>query len=105
MDSKVPSLAPSMDPSSALSMKPSSIPSNNPSSEPTCYGGKDDGKLEYVGNTECTLEECAGDCDEDSDCVSGLMCFQRKGDNQKKVPGCKGKSITDINYCIKVRNP
>lgn len=46
------------------------------------------------------LQLCEGDCDKDSDCDDGLICFQ-KGSNTR-VPGCEGgdsdNSRTD--YCI-----
>ena len=44
-----------------------------------------------VGNnripaTAWPLEECAGDCDSDADCSTGLKCFTR--DRLEGVPGC-----------------
>jgi len=101
--SDVPSASPSMDPSSDPSVTPTSTPSDNPSSEPTCYGGSNTGQLEELHpNSSCPLEECAGDCDEDTDCVSGLKCFQRSMDDTRKVPDCKGSPMLDIDYCIKI---
>ncbi|CAJ1897025.1 unnamed protein product [Cylindrotheca closterium] len=51
------------------------------------------------------LSICMGDCDEDSDCGPGLMCFQRNA--YESVPGCFGgandESRTD--YCIPVELP
>jgi hypothetical protein len=48
-----------------------------------------------------SLGECEGDCDEDSDCLPGLVCFQREATRQT-VPGCLGgeedESLTD--YCV-----
>lgn len=44
---------------------------------------------------------CQGECDRDSDCMTGLKCFQRNGHTQ--VPGCsKGGSQDkkDYDYCI-----
>ena len=35
------------------------------------------------------IPECEGDCDKDADCLSGLKCFQRNGN--EKITGCKGK--------------
>ena len=98
--SEVPSLSPSMDPSSAPSRTPSSTPSDYPSSEPTCYGGQNNGWLEYVGDGICPLKECAGDCDEDSDCSIGLTCFQRAQNDPNEVPGCKGDPVGEIDYCV-----
>eukprot|EP00980_Cylindrotheca_fusiformis_P001902 scaffold435_cov107-Cylindrotheca_fusiformis.AAC.5 len=43
-----------------------------------------------VGEEPTTpLQRCEGDCDKDSDCGSGLKCFQRN-ENFKAVPGCSG---------------
>jgi hypothetical protein len=47
------------------------------------------------------LAECEGDCDADTDCLPGLICFQREA-AREAVPGCVGgeedNSLTD--YCI-----
>lgn len=41
---------------------------------------------------------CEGDCDSDSDCVAGLKCLQRSGD--ETVPGCDGSTGTSgEDYC------
>jgi hypothetical protein len=52
------------------------------------------------------LGECEGDCDEDSDCLPGLVCFQREG-SLEAVPGClageKDESLTD--YCVFAASP
>mmetsp|Transcript_9057 Transcript_9057/g.18200 ORF Transcript_9057/g.18200 Transcript_9057/m.18200 type:complete len:840 (+) Transcript_9057:96-2615(+) len=44
------------------------------------------------------LAACEGDCDNDSDCASGLICFQRDG--LSEVPGCSGVGIDSKDYCI-----
>ena len=49
------------------------------------------GIVNYVG--ECGTEnylcgKCEGDCDDDNDCMNGLICFQRSG--AESVPGCSG---------------
>ena len=45
---------------------------------------------------------CEGDCDSDKDCKDGFVCFKRRKNSFKKVPGCRGgtsdKSGTD--YCV-----
>merc|ERR1711959_43704 len=46
------------------------------------------------------LARCHGDCDSDKHCAKGLKCFQRNG--FKKVPGCAGKGVKDMDYCIRV---
>ena len=45
------------------------------------------------------LGECAGDCDKDSDCGTGLRCFERKG--VEEVPGCPGEGPSTWDYCYK----
>jgi hypothetical protein len=37
------------------------------------------------------------DCDVDSDCLGGLTCWQRDGDEE--VPGCIGDGQTGFDYC------
>ena len=44
---------------------------------------------------------CEGDCDKDSDCQSGLTCFQRDGD--EPIPGCYGSGQTRSDYCVAVK--
>jgi hypothetical protein len=46
--------------------------------------------LKFVGNNGAVglLNVCEGDCDRDSECKSGLKCFQRTG--LQAVPGCSG---------------
>ena len=46
------------------------------------------------------LQECEGDCDSDSDCDTGLICFQRS--YGEVVPGCNVGGVGDTNnydYC------
>jgi len=43
------------------------------------------------------LEACIGECDNDSQCKSGLKCFQRSG--LTPVPGCTGPGKRDWDYC------
>ena len=45
--------------------------------------------------------ECEGDCDRDSDCNTGLTCFQRNG--KTSVPGCGGgggaQDMSSEDFC------
>ena len=43
---------------------------------------------------------CQGDCDVDSDCATGLTCYQRS--SGESVPGCLGGSEdrSDVDYCV-----
>ncbi|CAJ1939721.1 unnamed protein product [Cylindrotheca closterium] len=51
------------------------------------------------------LSMCMGDCDKDSDCARGLMCFQRNANTL--VPGCSGglEDSSRSDYCIPVELP
>eukprot|EP00980_Cylindrotheca_fusiformis_P005677 scaffold1184_cov132-Cylindrotheca_fusiformis.AAC.98 len=57
-------------------------------------------ELKTKSNDPSDLGLCEGDCDTDSHCRDGLICFQR--DSREAVPGCEGgesdTSLTD--YCI-----
>ena len=44
------------------------------------------------------LGPCQGSCFDDRDCLDGLICFQRQGD--EAVPGCRGKGHSSANYCV-----
>ena len=44
------------------------------------------------------LGKCAGDCDHDNECVSGLMCFQRDG--YTAVENCGGTPEPGTDYCV-----
>ena len=39
-----------------------------------------------------------GDCDSDTDCTTGLTCYQRSGSDP--VPGCSGSPRSDVDYCV-----
>jgi len=46
------------------------------------------------------LQRCQGDCDRDSDCAEGLICFQRN--SKQSIPGCIGGEAIAMmtDYCI-----
>jgi len=44
------------------------------------------------------LMMCQGDCDDDSQCVSPSICFQRNG--YTKVPGCSASGTSGWDYCV-----
>jgi hypothetical protein len=44
------------------------------------------------------LEHCHGDCDADSDCRSGLFCYQRRGGDA--LPHCAGMPLGGMDYCV-----
>jgi len=60
--------------------------------------------LTWVGVEGCTIDSpcpaCSGDCDESSDCLTGLECYKRT--NSDDVPGCTSGGVGDIpgaDYC------
>jgi hypothetical protein len=51
------------------------------------------------------LSKCEGDCDVDSDCESGLKCFQRDGGDSTLIPGCDGTPGADrTDFCYDPAN-
>jgi len=63
-------------------------------------------RIDYIGNNgkptnSFPLSECMGDCDNNEECSSGLICYQRNGKNEA-VPGCLGGEDDDgtSDYCI-----
>ena len=63
------------------------------------YGGS----MQKMPNNpiQTKLGECEGDCDRDSDCQTGMLCYQRSKSSQQ-VPGCKIGGKMDIpthDYC------
>jgi len=61
-----------------------------------CY---DPAALHWKGGSGCTSKnkcfKCQGDCDRDSDCRTGLKCFQRN--NKLAVTGCNAGGKGDVN--------
>ena len=47
-----------------------------------------------------TDADCRGlTCDEDDNCLPGLLCYQRSGSDDATVPGCAGTAEDDVDYC------
>ena len=103
--SDTPSLAPTVGPSWLPSVIPSIVPSTaSPSGIPTS-APIDEGKLVSFGgkppDDKFPLDRCRGDCDNDSHCANGLVCYQRYGHaNNDPVPGCFGIDIGPTDYCV-----
>ena len=61
-------------------------------------------EIEFVAENpeedELPLGLCQGDCDDDDDCVEGLVCYKRDAPYQT-IPGCSGgdEDFTDFDYC------
>ena len=76
---------------------------------PGCSGDPERGKdycyqpsLEIVGDNgepskDYPLSVCQGDCDDDSECDTGLTCRFREGGEE--VPGCLGNDDSGKDYC------
>eukprot|EP00980_Cylindrotheca_fusiformis_P005678 scaffold1184_cov132-Cylindrotheca_fusiformis.AAC.99 len=83
---------------------------------PGCEGGESDSSLTdyciennpsdsnlvFYGSTPAAdhfpLGRCEGDCDYDSQCQPGLICFQRHHDDP--VPGCASTESSETDYCV-----
>jgi len=58
-------------------------------------------KLKYRGsNPSFRLSQCEGDCDRDSDCSSGLVCYQKSFGGTGAVPGCSGIDSSSADFCV-----
>lgn len=65
--------------------------------------------LNYVGDegspaSAFPLGPCEGDCDDDSDCVGALICFQRPMGGVEAIPGCAGTPVGGRDYCYQDPN-
>ncbi len=57
--------------------------------------------LSYRGaDPSFRLGQCEGDCDNNSDCQSGLVCFQKDSGGSGQVPGCSGRDSSRNDFCI-----
>ena len=58
--------------------------------------------LDWHPDISRKLGDCEGDCDRDSDCASGLKCFQR---GSAPVPNCRGSpGARGADYCYNPSN-
>jgi len=63
-----------------------------------CYGTEEAQIVNKGFHPEGKLGLCEGDCDEDSDCLGNLVCFQRETNGE--VLGCYGSTISEMDYCV-----
>jgi hypothetical protein len=95
------SLAPSTSPTESIvpSVAPtvSNAPSTSASPTTILIPLVDYGDLPPSDKIPMTL--CEGDCDDDSDCLPGLVCLQR--DAGDDIPGCQGDLSSDSDFCVK----
>ena len=52
-----------------------------------------------LDDADALLGRCEADCDDDDECASGLVCYQR--DDDEPVPGCNGTPRSGWDYCIR----
>ena len=95
--------SPSHEPTNRPRPQPTQSPTVHPTHHPTVEDNidEDSDTLEFVG--QCywrKCRKCQGDCDTDSECGDGLVCLQRKG-NDQRVFGCRGTPVRDVDYCIR----
>lgn len=91
-------------PSLNATAAPTSLPTPDPTAaEPTLHLQK---TITFVANPpKAPLNECEGDCDDDTQCAAGLKCHQR--DPFEAVPGCSGGESSGryTDYCINDSTP
>ncbi|KAG7349099.1 peptidoglycan-binding domain protein [Nitzschia inconspicua] len=105
--SRVPSVTPTISNAPSTSVSPSVHPTESmaPSIAPSVSATPtvvlpplhDFGALPPSDKAPMTL--CEGDCDDDSDCVPGLVCLKRNAGDD--VPGCQGDLSSASNFCVK----
>ncbi len=98
--------APTIQPTTAATTKPpTKFPTPVPTKKPPApFVPRPTGPMKEIWNRgwepNFLLGECEGDCDNDDDCLPGLICFSRETAGVG-VPGCLGgeedRSLTD--YC------
>mmetsp|Transcript_715 Transcript_715/g.1459 ORF Transcript_715/g.1459 Transcript_715/m.1459 type:complete len:883 (-) Transcript_715:101-2749(-) len=80
---------------------PTHSPTSYPTSHPTRYipPSPQFAELTFYGWSRNRIHGiCEGDCDRDSECAEGLICFHRTG--KEEVPGCAGEGVGEADYCI-----
>lgn len=87
---------------------PPAVPSTRPAASNIFVEGAGLPILEFIGACERKgpCGPCQGDCDDDADCLPGLVCFMTPGDGDKiEVPdGISGGAADDITDDIKGRD-
>ena len=74
------------------------MPTNDPP-PPNAYP-----RIQKVGqcspHDKCNV--CKGDCDSDDDCKGEYVCFKRRKNSFRKVPGCRGgrSDESGTDYCV-----
>merc|ERR1719295_1070120 len=78
---------------------PTSTPTAHAQPETSTTSSSDLTALQNMGwHVNFTLTECQGDCDDDSDCLGALVCWQRRI-TDGPPPGCSGTPVHTMDYC------
>lgn len=76
------------------------------SGEDYCFPLEDAPSNQLIHTGDCTATspcgECQGDCDDHSQCATGLLCKERT--NLEDVPGCVGYGVRGKDYCYNPAN-
>jgi hypothetical protein len=96
-ESTVPSLSPTQSKFPSTVPTQSSAPSVSTSPTTVLIPIVDFGGMPPMDKHPMAL--CEGDCDDDSDCVAGLVCRQRNAGDE--IPGCQGDLSTNSDVCVK----
>ena len=82
---------------------PTNAPTTNPIANPS---GTSPGTLVTVGDNggpSFPLGHCEADCDDDDECESDLVCYQR-GSDDDPTPGCIGVPDGKKDYCVRLED-
>jgi len=90
-------LNPTANPTSSPTREPTSGSTSAPTGTPSTSPAAGLPPLVTVLFNDGELEACQGDCQSDSDCATGLMCYQRAAN--ETVPGCSGLGEEKQDYC------
>mmetsp|Transcript_11809 Transcript_11809/g.24340 ORF Transcript_11809/g.24340 Transcript_11809/m.24340 type:complete len:1213 (-) Transcript_11809:4971-8609(-) len=90
-----PTRGPTNKPTNKPTRKPTRKPTNAPPTAPPGTAFRYDD-----GDEPTELDRCHGDCDDDDDCKSGLICLQRTNQSSEVVYGCGGTARGGTDYCV-----
>eukprot|EP00540_Astrosyne_radiata_P004977 CAMPEP_0116846014 /NCGR_PEP_ID=MMETSP0418-20121206/13602_1 /TAXON_ID=1158023 /ORGANISM="Astrosyne radiata, Strain 13vi08-1A" /LENGTH=270 /DNA_ID=CAMNT_0004477219 /DNA_START=126 /DNA_END=938 /DNA_ORIENTATION=+ len=91
--------APTPSPTPRPTPNPTPVPTPNPTPPPPPQGNvmalTGDSRHSCSSSRPCG--KCQGDCDDDSECVGDLICYNRQ--KYDPVPGCSGFGTLGFDYC------
>ncbi|KAG7370868.1 serine protease [Nitzschia inconspicua] len=103
MPTRQPTRKPTPIPTKQPTRRPTPTPTKQPTRRPTLNPASRLPEL-YVfpenppKDSDMPLQLCQGDCDRDSDCAEGLICYTRK-ENDNTIPWCSGLSFSRTDFC------